>query len=58
MTRYFRGLTVGLLFGLLFGFILHDHNAPSIAFAVPAFMLVLMAGIEFLRWLDSGDVDR
>lgn len=58
MTRYFRGLLVGMLFGLIFGQILHEYDAPPVAFAIPMAMLVLMACIEFMRWLDSGDLDK
>jgi xanthosine utilization system XapX-like protein len=58
MTRYFRGLIVGLLWGLVYGAIMKEQDAPQIAYIVPVTMLAGMAVLEFVRWLDFGDLDK
>jgi xanthosine utilization system XapX-like protein len=58
MTRYFRGLLVGLVWGLVYGLILREYNAPTVAYAVPISMLAGMAVIDFFRWIDHGDLDK
>lgn len=45
-----------MLWGLIYGKILQEYNAPGVAYGVPISMLVVLAAMEFFRWLDQGDV--
>lgn len=57
MTRYFRGLLVGLLWGVLVGFILDKNDAPDISYGAVFLVLVFFAVMDLMRYAYNGEVD-